>query len=281
VKQVWYHGNCYDGFGAAWAASKFLGRDGVLYKSVSYGYPPPEFSPDDDLYIVDFSFPRETLLELKEKAKSVLVLDHHKTAEEALRGLDFCVFDMERSGAGLTWDYLSSGKERPTLINLIEDRDLWRFKVEGSKPFHSFILSQPFDFEVWDQIANQLHGDSAWALYEKGQTLLDAESQLVAKIVKKSWLGEIDGHKVALCNIASHWSEIGEKLCETYPDAAFGASFTVLPDLTVMWSLRSRNGFDVSAVAKKYGGGGHAAAAGFKANIESINQFGKSPNQEV
>lgn len=275
--RVWYHSNCYDGFGAAWAASRKLGRgEDVVYAKCSYGYPPPEHEPGDILRIVDFSFPREVLLDLKAKCPNLIVLDHHKTAEADLKGLDFCVFDMERSGAGIAWDWFMS-TPRPTLINLIEDRDLWRFKVPGSKAFHSFILSQPFDFDVWDGIAAQLEGDSAFALYEKGQVLLDADSQLVSKIVTKSWLGQIDGHKVALCNIASHWSEIGEKLCENYPDAAFGASFTVLPDLTVMWSLRSRNGFDVSAVAKKYGGGGHAAAAGFKSKLESISQFGVVP----
>lgn len=276
MKRVWYHSNCYDGFGAAWAASKFLGRgDDVVYQPVSYSYPPPEFLAEDDIYIVDFSFPRDVLLQIKDKAKSLIVLDHHKTAEEALRGLDFCVFDMDRSGAGITWDYFHKNTTRPALINLIEDRDLWRFKVPGSKAFHSFILGEPFDFGRWDEIASQLEGDSAFAIYESGQTILDYAATLVQKIISKSWLGKIEGHTVALCNIASHWSEVGEALCFKHPEAAFGASFTVLPDLTVMWSLRSLSDFDVSAIAKIFGGGGHKNAAGFKSDLLSIRAFGQ------
>lgn len=273
MKRVWYHSNCYDGFGAAWAASKALGRDGVVYEPVSYSYPPPEFDAGDDLYIVDFSFPRETLLELQEKAKSVLVLDHHKTAEEALRGLDFCVFDMDRSGAGLAWDHFHPGKPRPFLIDLIEDRDLWRWKFKASKPFHAYILSQKFDFDLWDRIAVELDRNHN-EIVGIGEILLESQAQLVEKIVTKSWLGEIDGHVAAICNIASHWSEIGEALCFKYPEAKFAASFTVLPDLTVMWSLRSRSEFDVSTIAKKYGGGGHKNAAGFKSDLASIGTFG-------
>lgn len=273
--RVWYHSNCYDGFGAAWAASKALGRgENVVYTPVSYGFPPPEFGADDDLYIVDFSFPRDVLLDLKARAKSVLVLDHHKTAEEALRGLDFCVFDMERSGAGLTWDHLLPNTKRPLMIEMIEDRDLWRWKVEGSKSLHAYLLSKPFDFAVWDQIASILDGAYPSSILDRGTALLDYQASLVDKVAAKSWIGEIDGHKVALCNIASHWSEIGEALVAKHPEAAFSASFTVLPDLTVMWSLRSRSEFDVSAVAKAFGGGGHKQAAGFKAGIESIELFG-------
>jgi phosphoesterase RecJ-like protein len=37
------------------------------------------------------------------------------------------------------------------------------------------------------------------------------------------------------------------------------------------FGLRSRNGFDVSEVAKKFGGGGHAAAAGFVINIAKLD----------
>jgi nanoRNase/pAp phosphatase (c-di-AMP/oligoRNAs hydrolase) len=37
------------------------------------------------------------------------------------------------------------------------------------------------------------------------------------------------------------------------------------------WSLRSRPGFDVAAVAKSLGGGGHAQAAGF------VEERGSSP----
>ncbi len=263
--RVWYHSNCYDGFGAAWAASRHLSRGpGVAYEKCSYGFPPPAFDPGDDIYIVDFSFPRDVLLDIKTKAGKLVVLDHHKTAEEALRGLDFCTFDMERSGAGLTFDYFNGDGHRVPLIDLIEDRDLWRFKIEGTKEFHAYIRSQPFDFAVWDRIHEQLLGDSAFAIYDTGRAMLVAEDMTTKKICESSWLGNLSGHKTALVNTACHWSEVGHHLLEKWPDAEFAASFTVLPDGKIMWSLRGRGDFDVSEVAKRFGGGGHKSAAGFK-----------------
>jgi nanoRNase/pAp phosphatase (c-di-AMP/oligoRNAs hydrolase) len=36
---------------------------------------------------------------------------------------------------------------------------------------------------------------------------------------------------------------------------------------TINWSLRSNEDFDVSAIAKEFGGGGHKNAAGFETKL--------------
>jgi len=58
------------------------------------------------------------------------------------------------------------------------------------------------------------------------------------------------------------------QLPEAYPDAPFSVSYCDRADGKRSYSLRSRNGFDVSVVAKAFGGGGHhkegkGGAAGF------------------
>jgi nanoRNase/pAp phosphatase (c-di-AMP/oligoRNAs hydrolase) len=40
--------------------------------------------------------------------------------------------------------------------------------------------------------------------------------------------------------------------------------FNQAGEVEYLFSLRSRNGLDVSKVAQHFGGGGHAAAAGFR-----------------
>jgi len=266
--QVWYHSNCYDGFGAAWAASKALDRDSVVFKPCSYGFDPPDYKPGDSIYIVDFSYPRETLETIYQTVNAdpgaglLQVIDHHKTAEEALKGLPYAQFDMERSGAGMTWDHFHHSKDRPKLIDHIEDRDLWRFKLDGSKAVHAYLCAHPFDFEVWDKIAAELEEDPQ-GLYTQGNLLLRAKLMEVEKTCKSSWCSYMDGHKVAVVNTSAHWSEIGHRLLEDHPSAQFAVSFTKFED-KVMWSLRGRGDFDVSAVAKFRGGGGHMSAAGFK-----------------
>ena len=119
---VLYHANCDDGFGAAWAARKKLG-DAAVYVPVKYGDPLPPTVTGERVYVVDFSYPRDVLETLADRCK-VVVLDHHKTAQEDLADLPFAEFDMERSGAGMTWDYFFPGQPRPPLIDHIEDRDL-------------------------------------------------------------------------------------------------------------------------------------------------------------
>lgn len=255
---VLYHSSCYDGFGAAYSAWKALG-DRAKYIAVSYGFPAPEMPDAEQIFIVDFSYPKDTLLKLAEKCQ-VTVIDHHKTAQADLADLTDSanpkvIFDMEKSGALLTWNYFHDTLA-PMLIEHISDRDLWRFKLDGSAKIHKALVSMPMDFAVWDSLDVE-------ALKKEGETCERLYTQLVGNICDGAWIGEIDGHKVPMVNTSIAWSEVGHELNKRHPEAGFAASFTVFNN-QVMWSLRSVGDFDVSAVAKKFGGGGHKNAAGFK-----------------
>lgn len=260
-KAVFYHSNCYDGFGAAYACWKKWG-DSAEYRPVSYGFPPPDDVSAEELFIVDFSYPEDVLNELLKKYKTITILDHHKTAKEMLepmigkRGELEIIFDMNRSGALITWEYLHGEGTAPDLIKHISDRDLWRFELEGTAQIHKALVSYPMDFELWDQFDVE-------TLKKQGVTCERLYSQLVQNITKSAWVREIADHRVPVVNTSIAWSEVGHQLIEDHPDAPFVASFTVF-DNQVMWSLRSRGEFDVSAIAKKFGGGGHKNAAGFK-----------------
>jgi hypothetical protein len=261
MKYVLYHANCYDGFGAAYAAWKALDCP-AKFIPVSYGQPPPNTQDADEIFILDFSYDAEVLMEMAKYAK-VIVLDHHKTAEEKLKPLigkqnPHVVFDMNRSGALMAWEYFHGDgfKDVPRLIKHISDRDLWKFEIYGSKEVHSALVSLPFDFDVWDR----LDVDS---LITVGAACLQFESSVVKKICSSAWIGKIDNFEVPIVNTAAHWSEVGHELLQLYPDNPFAACFTVMKNST-MWSLRGRGDFDVSEIAKKFGGGGHKSAAGFK-----------------
>ena len=266
--KVWYHANCYDGFGAAYAFWLQYG-DKAEYVPCAYGSRPPSYSSDDEIYIVDFSFPRAQLLEIHAKAQSLLVLDHHKTAEEDLRGLDFCEFDMERSGAMMAWEYLYPKQAIPRMFKYIQDRDLWKFEYEETKPFQSYLRSVPFDFEVWDKIATKLFHHQGESIFEQGRAIERFTDSQVEKMCKHSVVKKTsDGIKYALIGATAFWSEVGHHLLEKHPEAEFSASFGMInldKDPEFLWSLRSRaNGFDVSELAKSFGGGGHKPAAGCK-----------------
>lgn len=263
---VLYHKNCYDGFGAAYAAWKKFGNS-AKYIPVSYGEPfPREFCEDlgSTVYILDFSYPKEEMLYWADFYE-LIVLDHHKTAQANFQDLRHpnikALFDMEKSGARLAWEYFHTvggvvGGDVPDLILHIEDRDLWRFKLDRSKEIHKALVSYPMDFKLWDSFDVE-------KLKVEGVALERMYNQLVDNICASSWIGNIGDDLVPMVNTSIAWSEVGDALKKKYPDAKYVASFTEF-EKEVMWSLRSREDFDCSEVAKKFGGGGHRQAAGFK-----------------
>ena len=102
---VMYHRDCADGIGGAWAAYKRYPE--ATFYPVAYGSEVPEFGKLKRFYIIDFSFSRDVIRALHTLygADNVVVLDHHVTARDELAGMPNCVFDMERSGARIAWEY--------------------------------------------------------------------------------------------------------------------------------------------------------------------------------
>ena len=126
-----YHNNCPDGFGSALAAYLKFG-DKSEYIGVKHQQDPPEMEPGSEVYILDFSYPRQVMEELFQQHTQVITLDHHKTAQEALLGLRGALFDMNRSGAMISWEYFHPERPIPDLFRYIQDRDLWEWKLEGT-----------------------------------------------------------------------------------------------------------------------------------------------------
>ena len=259
---VLYHGNCYDGFGAAWAAWKKLGEEGVRYQAVIYGdQPPPLINADQGkLYILDFSFPRNQLIALT-KEFDLTVLDHHKTAKDDLANLQFATFDLEKSGAMLAWEHFHATPP-PVLVQFLEDRDLWRFKLPASRAISTWMRSWPFDFHRWNQLEFELDRNFGSCRLE-GEAIFRFQSQMVALMADNAWQEEIEGHLVPVTNATAFFSEVGEELCLRNAQAPFSAYYLDRKDGKRQWGLRSRGGFDCSEVAKKMGGGGHPGAAGW------------------
>jgi uncharacterized protein len=251
-RKVLYHANCIDGFTAAWCAWKSYG-DAAEYVPVQYNEAPPDVAGADVL-IVDFSYPRETLLRMHGEARSLRVLDHHKTAEADLAGLDFCMFDMNRSGAGLAWDELCNGRPRPLLVSYVEDRDLWRFVLPDSKPINAWIGSWEFDMVTWDAVVSRLLGG--------GEAILRKDNRYVHSMAKEARFCELGRQIVPVVNAPYlNTSELVGHLAEG--GVPFAAGWFQRADGKYQYSLRSCGDFDVSALAKTFGGGGHKNAAGF------------------
>lgn len=260
---VLYHANCPDGFGAALAAWLTL-DDTAFYIPVQYGEPLPEIIDGSPVYIVDFSYDREMLLALKARCPALVVIDHHKTAKDALADLDFATFDMDKSGAVLTWEHFNPGVDVPLLLQYVQDRDLWRWKLQDSREVSAFLSIRPREFGVWEALLEAAEDGIPESWVYMGDAVLTSQKTQAASLCDHAFTVQVGGQTIPAVNSPLLQSEIGEELCKRNPDAPFAAAFFCLGLDTEVWSLRSRNGFDVSAVAKSYGGGGHPAAAGFK-----------------
>ena len=256
-KIVIYHSWCSDGLLAAYLICKKY-PDAEPYPAVHGTTPIPDVT-GRDVFIVDFSYSREILLDMKAKAKSLLVLDHHKSAQEALSGLDFCMFDMARSGCGMTWDYLYPGHQRQWIVNFTEDIDLWNFLLPKSREVNCAIRSYPLTFEALDMLEKM----NPYDLAKEGEILLRSQRNMVDSIVKKAREVEIQGHKVLCVNTPVLQSEVANYLSKGRP---FGVCWFESESGDRVYSLRSQeDGIDVSTIAKKYpGGGGHYHSAGYR-----------------
>jgi len=269
---VLYHGNCFDGMASAWAAWKKFGDD-AEYIPVNYGNELPELrqyarSPKDiDLYIVDFSYPRDILVGLKDIFNKLVVLDHHKTAKANCEGLDFCIFDMEKSGARLTWEYFHpmiwdnhTPQGTPKLIQYVEDRDLWRFALPDSEAINAYIQSFPMTLDAYQFLWSTLELNFEQCKYQ-GQAIERYKQTMVETQARAAVMRVIGGCHVPVVNSSILFSEVGNYLCQ-HNTAPFAAYYVDRADGLRQWGLRSIGDFDVSEIAKKYNGGGHKNAAG-------------------
>lgn len=258
-----YHGGCDDGFGAALAVWK---RDGdcVTYHPGVYGVDPPDVT-GLDVALVDFSYKRPVMVDLARRAKSILVLDHHKTAQADLDGLSAecpnvtVEFDMERSGAVMAWQHFHPATDLPKFFEYLQDRDLWTKRLPGVDEFTAALRSYPQDFATWDCLC----WGSMIALIEEGISIQRYYRTLVDQAKKHAYFREIGGHRVPVVNASMFMSsEVAGELAEGHPFAGVYAE----SETHTLWSLRSRapDGADVSEVAKQFGGGGHKHAAGFR-----------------
>ena len=259
---VLYHADA-DGFGAAYAIWKKYGHSHHIdYIKVQYGQPVPVIHHETQkLFIVDFSYDRETCLNLSEMF-STTIFDHHKTAEKELDGLDFAVFDNLMSGCELTWNCIFKDWELiPDILAYVGDRDLWKFDLPMSEEVNLAIAAMPETFEAWDNF-------NLKEAKMKGTAIKAFRDRQIAPFLKTSRITQFQGAPAVVVNCTANISETGHQLLGRFPDAQIAVMYADRSDGKRSYSLRSRGDFDVSEIAKGNGGGGHRSAAGFTVELE-------------
>lgn len=285
---ILFHAGCWDGLVAAWIARSTLSRVEAgdrIFIPVQYDQPAPILKGPCNLYILDFCFPREQMVRWwqgKEAddpyIKEMVVIDHHKTSAGLLRELTekkhnmpelgvyrTIKFDLSKSGGRLSWEYFiagDTGMQPPGVVDYTEDRDLWAWKLPGSREVNACLRSYPMTFETLDKFGRLTYQQLYMEMFAAGEAILRRERQIIDSHVQFAKPIKLLGYdNIPVVNATALNSEITGELAKGKP---FAASYFDTKDGKRVWSLRSaENGIDVSELAKSVGGGGHKHAAGF------------------
>ena len=270
------------------------------------GYPEDDlFHPGNlrqtDVYILDFSFDLETTKHLLEHAKAVVWLDHHKTAFEMWCGSyergdiyekpydprHYILLNDNKSGAMLAWEYFHPGTPVPKIIRHIDDRDRWQFKMEGSRELHAALMAKRpwiLEDEEWQDYDDEM----VERLINEGGAILQAHDQHAQAVASESMKCGIrvdqkdgtiwDNWPIAVMQIGLavncpyHLaSDVGHILA--IESDTYGLCWFLRKDGKVNCSLRSNGEYDVSEIAKAFGGGGHRNAAGFVTDLNTLQAW--------
>ena len=182
----------------------------------------------------------------------------------------------------MAWDYwqdefFSIGYSKPVLLDHIEDRDLWKFKLPLTESLSTAVFSYEYTFENWDTLMSNNMAELI-VLASEGQSILRKHNKDVAELlaVTESYTN-ISKWRVPCANLPYIYASDAGHIMATRPENAtlFAATYYDSPTHRV-FSLRSAKdtGMDVSVIASEYGGGGHRNAAGFKITLYEVYNQG-------
>jgi hypothetical protein len=278
---ILYHANCPDGFSAAWVAQCHLAN--ARLHPMNYGEPVPDID-GHVVWVLDYCFPPDQLVELCERAEAVRILDHHETAVGYLEQteadiqvfgsmwempevtpLHWAIINQQRSGVGLTMEWFD--EEFDWLLR-IEDRDLWRWSLPDTADVFAAVTSREYTLGAWDEL-DHLGLD---ALRAEGAGINRYRDQIIDQCLKGRLVLDIPG--VGLVAAAQCPYAVGSDVAGHFAEqstAGIGAYFMV-KEGGVRLGLRSRNGGpNVATLAKDlFGGGGHPQASGFEVSYKEF-----------
>jgi len=269
TKSICFHHNDPDGHASGAIVKYALGNDVTLIESDYDGTPIPWdlVEQAEQIIVTDFSFPMDDMKRLAE-GRELVWIDHHKSAMLEFKGIADKwpgIRDISEAACVLTWKYFFPERPVPKAIVLIGDRDIWRWAEEDTGAFN-------------ESVYNQDHHAGNAAFWEP---LLEDDQTVLAKMIEDgAWLREIslrrvdhmmaarsfevrfEAHHTLVVNtrgngdVGNYGRDRGYEIVYTYVDEM------QVGGLTTVVTLFS-NKIDVSVIAKRYGGGGHAGAAGF------------------
>lgn len=233
----------------------------------------------DRLIVVDFSYPAAWLNRWEQAGIEVTLIDHHAPKFPMLQGFSGAILDADECGATLAWRHLFGDRPQPEILRHVRRRDIGAddyYKADENCRESKAITSAMGKIRSGKSVEDQIIACQYWLaedgildiLETMGEFFLEEEDRIVAKVAAQAVPAELCGHICGKVQTSPEEdrlaSQAGNAIARQHPEWAF--AWIVSAD-GMGNSLRSANGFDVSAVAQQMGGGGHKAAAGFATSL--------------
>lgn len=272
---ILYHAACPDGFAASWVAAQALKARNPELRAVKYHEAVPDVT-GRDVYMLDFCYPRPVIEHMRDTAASLTIIDHHATAQRELDGFTIAdgkgsvTFDMNRSGAGMTWDHFWPTFKRPWVIDYVEDRDLWRWALPDSQVINAYLGTLQYDFDAWDK-AQALGVVDLSTIVMLGQAVLAKVAHYCSEMRRNVAHVEFMGMRVPIVNAPQ--INISELLASLLDECGIALGWSQDATGRYIYSIRTTDAIDAGKLAKRFGGGGHPKAAGFSTSFAPEPQF--------
>jgi hypothetical protein len=273
IDVVLYHEGCPDGYGAAYAIWKAFPDKPIQY----YALHPKQNPPKDlrgGIVCVDYAPRAVVVLGMIRSGNKVLIIDHHKTNEDALKDIpeENKIFDMTHSACYLTWHFVACTVP-PMFLQYIEAYDLYDLKrlahVDAFHAWFSGVVRKKRGEEksLFAELDRYNDEDLLNAGIERGKNYMFILNTKMREIADRAFtqltlIGD-QYYIVVYCNcVGVPVAQMATLLLKRFPLADFVAIFQIGNNITNL-QLRSEPGrADVSHVALQFGGGGHIHAAG-------------------
>ncbi|MEP7104467.1 MAG: DHHA1 domain-containing protein [Chloroflexota bacterium] len=185
-----------------------------------------------------------------------VMLDHHKSAI-GLAVHPWAEVQLDRAAAGLVFDFVGRPPELADFAALVEDHDLWRHADPRSARLAALL-----GLLGHERFIDRFTQDPRVQFTEGEELLMDVEERrredYIARKVTQAEVFSEGAHRWALAFAEQYQSELADALMT---QLGVGATAIVNASRGTV-SMRGRD-VDVSLIARRFGGGGHARAAAF------------------
>lgn len=287
-----YHNADLDGFCSCVIAKRRLMFNGVLESNIemigwNYGNPIPDIPNKSNVIMTDISFPKDNML-LLELHCNLIWIDHHKTAIDDSEELGYHLCAGSRkvgdSASLLAWKFFFPYEDIPEVVYWVDRYDVWKKEdqnrpeanwkmvMEAQQGMRLSMNNPDVAFDEWLWLFDD--NSSMETIMQDGELIMRFEEKSNQIRCSKAFDLVFEGHKFAVVNNTLAGSSVLNSYARSDHDGLMVFSYHGKKqkwDVSLYGNELSSQQVDLSVIAKKYGGGGHANACGFM--VDNINEI--------